>query len=215
MANLKARFLAVTGVATVAIVVAVAIADANSASRAHSSSAAPSQPSTPSAPAGHYGVLRSPASGSDALPPLRPGGPNRFAPAGAVIRRLPTLDATDTRWVTLSGGEICLVHLNTAGAHPTEGSACNSLSSLEAKHELLVQTSETSDQSSTPPPPGRGNVVSGLVPDGISSVVVRFTDGTQQTVPVESNSFVLNLGNDPKYLSTVTATADSGARYTE
>ena len=76
-------------------------------------------------------------------------------------------------------------------------------------------TSETSDQSSTPPPPGRGNVVSGLVPDGISSVVVRFTDGTQQTVPVENNSFILNLGNDPKYLSTVTATADSGARYTE
>lgn len=215
MANLKARFLAVTGVSTAAIVVAVAIADANSASHAHTSSVAASQPSTPSALAGHYGILRRPASGSDALPPLRPGGPNRFAPAAAVIRKLPTLDATDTRWVTLSAGEICLVHRSTAGAHPTEGSACNSLSSLEANHELLVQTSETSDQSSTPPPPGRGNVVSGLVPDGISSVVVRFTDGTQQTAPVENNSFVLNLGNDPKYLSTVTATADSGARYTE
>ena len=205
---IRSRLALGTALLLVAIATSAIVISGTSTTRASSPSVTPS-----SAALANFGIFRREAVAADALLARQASRP---VPAGTLTRRLPTVYPTYAQWATLEGDRLCVVDKYTPVSGPSDqGGACNSASYLEKEHQLLVSMSQTDDTTSTPPPPGQANVISGLAPDGVTSVTLRFADGSQQTVLVEDNGFMLNLGSSPKTLAKVTWTDASGQDHSE
>jgi hypothetical protein len=161
----------------------------------------------------HYAVFRRNTVPSDEIPPV-----NLLESSTALSRALPARVSGYSQWATLEGDKLCVVARFTPAGSPNgapdTNRACNSVQYLEDHQELITQSSLVGS-SSTPPPPGLANIVSGLTPDGVSAVTLNFTDGSRQTLSVEDNGFIYSLGSSPKTLEGITWTDSSGQTMTE
>ncbi len=190
---------------------AIIISDTTTQVRALGGVAAPS-----STALGHYAIFRREAVPSDELPAVGPVGSLTFSEA---LTRKQSIEYPEySQWASIEGDDLCVIDRFTPASSP-EGApvtnrACNSVEYLESHHELISQASFVGSSSSTPPAPGLSNVISGLAPDGVTSVTLGFTDGSQETVRVQENGFIYSLGNSPKRLAGLTWT-DSGQTFTE
>lgn len=179
------------------------------------STAATVGPTSPSsAVLSHYAVFRRPSSSSDALPPgMQKGGPS---PA-ALSRRQPTPYASTSQWATLEGELLCVVASHTFPTSPggvgNGASAC--ITAEHLNNQLLVLVSKFSPPSTSQEASTTVTLISGLAPDGVTSVTLSFNDGSQQTVPVQENGFTYDLGESTKVLTSVTWTNPSGQTVTE
>lgn len=163
----------------------------------------------------HYAVFRRGAVASDALPAVNLAQALAFG--GALTRRAPTTYALYSQWATLEGDNLCVVTRFTPTSSPNgapdTSSACGSVTSLEDNNQLILQASLMGGTSSTPPTPGLADVISGLAPDGVAAVTLRFTDGSRQRVAVEENTFIYSLGDSAKIVASAEWTGASGAAF--
>jgi hypothetical protein len=162
----------------------------------------------------HYSIFQRTASTSDSLP----AGVDEEA---TVTARRQQADATDImQWATATGETICVVDRYTPasspnGVRPDTNQSCNQVANLEAEHQLLVQSSLVGGTSSTPPKPGLANVISGLAPNGVTSVTITFSDGTSLQAPVVENGFSYQIVGEPKAVSDVSWTTATGQHYSQ
>jgi hypothetical protein len=148
-----------------------------------------------------YSIFSRPAQSLDAVSAIPQ------LPSGALTRRQPSPYAGISQWASVSGDEVC-VFVKDAATGDTDG-ACNSAEYLASHHELLVERAYVGG-SATPPTDQQANLVAGLAPDGVTSVSVKFADGSHVSVPVEANGFVYSLGSGVKKVSGVAWTTSSG-----
>ncbi|MHB1810149.1 MAG: hypothetical protein ACYCU0_12785 [Solirubrobacteraceae bacterium] len=111
----------------------------------------------------------------------------------------------------MQGAEmLCVIDSFPSAARPNgtpdTNSSCDDSGYMESHHEILVQASLTGTTSSAPPGQKVANLISGLVPNGVSSVTLSFSGGVTKTVPVNENGFVYSLGSSPRKLENVTWT---------
>jgi len=165
-----------------------------------------------------YSVFDRSATSADVLPAVSPSEVDQTSNE-TITRALPPVYPAFQRWATLKGDRVCIIHRfvsSTAPAGPPdEGRVCNNASQLAQEHQILVSMAMVNNASATAPRAGLTNLISGLTPDGVSSVQLVFTDGSRDSVSVEENSFVLSLGNTPRELAHVYWTDGSGQSHSE
>jgi hypothetical protein len=200
----RPRIAAGIGVLLAAAGVAVLAVSANTSAKA-------SGPTPSPAVMSHYSVFARAATNSDPLPAASLVAEPQAAEESTITRRLTQSGATDTtEWATLNGEQICVIARSTpSDGLPDTNRACVAAAELEAQHQLLLQLSLVGSTSSTPPEAGLANVISGLAPDGVTTVTLDFADGTEETVPVTENGFIDRLSS-PKMLQHLTWTSPAG-----
>ena len=138
-------------------------------------------------------VLRRPRRAGDALPPelaelisADASAQRRWAPRLAASRRLPT--SGHAAWVVPGRGHTCLA----IGAEGKFALDCETTRRTLAGHLRTVVDD-----------PVR-RTLTGLVPEGAGSVVVRMASGSTRRLPVRDNAYATVLDDDPVQLRFVT-----------
>lgn len=151
-----------------AVVSAAPSARATDASYAHAQAAA------------HFSVFAQPAAAGDALPA-------GSAYSGGTSRRIAGRARSFSAWAILRGSHLCVTV--DAGSGPAAGgpTACNSVRQLTRPGQILILAAGTG--SGTAP-----QILAGLIPDGVSSVMISYANGSTAAVPVHDNGFAVDTG---------------------
>lgn len=122
-----------------------------------------------------FGVFSSPSGTGAALP-------TSSAYSGGVSRQVGSISAPFQAWAVSEGDEVCVTMDGQGPASSGGPAACNTVAELSQPDQLLVDVSGAPSTSSS-------QVVAGLAPNGVSTVTIRFQDGTSTNVPVTNNGF--------------------------
>lgn len=120
--------------------------------------------------------------------------PAASAYANGVARQIGIPSAQLSAWAVLKDGQVC-VTVSGSGAAAGGPAACNSLSTLAEPGQLLtLEAGEGPAGSSAAAQTAVYQVVAGLVPNGVTSVGVHYSDGSSASVPVTNNGFAMLTG---------------------
>lgn len=199
-ARYRSRLVMPTGLAAIAGIIALVVILA-APSHGRASTQAPSQGVLE-----HYAVFSRQARAGDNVLASNYREPQS---ATALTRQQPSSDQAVTQWAAVEGAEmLCVIDsfasVTRPNGAPDTNSSCDAASYMESHHEILVQASLIGTASGTPPAQKVANLISGLVPNGVSSVTLGFSGEVTKTVPVSENGFVYSLGSSPRKLESVT-----------
>jgi hypothetical protein len=161
---------------------------------------AQSDQTTPSTLAlSQYSVLTRAETSADALP----------ASAGLIVqvqRSIQTGDGSLRQWITLDGNQICVVVSGGPLVAGNAPSACNSIDTLEADHEILFLGASSGYVSGGASADRRSSsVLAGIAPNDVGTVTVTYADGSTQTANVLDNGFHFETGGqNPQSISWTT-----------
>jgi hypothetical protein len=127
-----------------------------------------------------FPVFAQPAAKGDALP-------SSSAYSGGISRRIAGSTQPFSTWAVLRGNQLCITVNARSGPAAGGPAACNSVSRLTQPGQFLVLTASTGN-GTTP------QIIAGLVPGGISSVTISYTNGSTAAVPVNDNGFAVDTG---------------------
>lgn len=130
--------------------------------------------------AAEFSVFARPRTAGSALP-------SNSAYLGGITRRIAGSTQPFSVWGVLNGSRLCVTVHARSGPATSGPAACNSVSQLSKPGQLLVLGAGTGD-SMTP------QILAALVPDGVSSVTVSYTNGRKTVSPVKNNGFAIETG---------------------
>lgn len=132
----------------------------------------------PPAQAAAFAILRRPTNAADALPPsLLPAQfVGVYGADAALARHIEGLPAGVDVWVVPGSRSLCLVG--------NSGASCGPDATM-IDHGLAMSSGSAGN-------PGAQSII-GLVPDGVGSVTLTLTDGSQRTVAVADNGYAATV----------------------
>ncbi len=133
----------------------------------------------PAQAAAEFSVFAEPAAAGDALPA------DSAYTGGGTARRIAGSTRPFSAWGVLRGSQLCVTVDARSGPAAGGPAACSS--PAHQPGQLLVLAAGTGTGTTT-------QILAGLIPDGVFSVTVSYTNGSTAVPPVTGNGFALNTG---------------------